>query len=315
MSSFNAQKARTKYALPMWVDAFVRKTLELSADEIGAYFLLLSAMWGREECSLPDDDRKLARIARATPQTWKRRIRPTIEPFFEVAEGNWKNDRLSIEAVKTEKFLKSQSARKGGGDQKNEAVARHGGARMTPTETQEKSGKSLKNKEPPPTADASTEVPGRYPFQETKSNNNSDDKSSSLLSARSARDDDGYEDFLKAHPKPRETDRGREAWDRAVRGGCQPADLTAAARRYATASATYDRDKVKFSDNWLCEAAWKNFPPPKDDRATRQQKLEFWAAKIKGGRVFGLTEQMKFECLQAGLVTEAEINNATSEGA
>ena len=110
MSTFNAQKARTKYALPMWVDAFVRKTLDLSADEVGGYNLLLWAMWAREDLSLPDDDRKLARIARTTAQTWRRRIRPALEPHFEVSDGVWTSDRLAKEAARVEKRVRAADA-------------------------------------------------------------------------------------------------------------------------------------------------------------------------------------------------------------
>ncbi|MEI4262749.1 DUF1376 domain-containing protein [Roseovarius sp. D0-M9] len=126
--TFNAAKARTKYALPLWGDAFVRDTLDLSADEVGAFNLLLWAMWSRESCDLPDDDRKLARVARVTPklarvarvtpQTWRRRVRPSLAAFFVIEGGIWMSVRLRREAVKTEKFLKAQSDRRAGPDQK-----------------------------------------------------------------------------------------------------------------------------------------------------------------------------------------------------
>ncbi len=40
-SEFNPQRARTKRPLPLWVEAFHTKTRHLSADEIGAYMMIL----------------------------------------------------------------------------------------------------------------------------------------------------------------------------------------------------------------------------------------------------------------------------------
>lgn len=166
--SFDAAKARTKYAMPVWVDAFVRDTLDLSADEIGAYNLLLWAMWSRESCDLPDDDRKLARVARVTPQTWKRRVRPSLEVFFVIARGTWSSVRLMREAAKTEKFLKAQSDRKTGGDQKNEAFTRHHGAQLENKNIDKNQDKLLKTNKPPSTADITMDASPDHPTQETK---------------------------------------------------------------------------------------------------------------------------------------------------
>lgn len=166
--SFNAKKARTKYALPMWVDAFLRDTLELDAAEIGAFNLILWAMWGRESCDLPDDDRKLARVTRVTPQTWKRRIRPTLEQYFEVESGMWISIRLRKEAAKTEKFLAAQSARRSGGDPENDPFAHQNNEVSPPIEEEEKTGKPLELNDPPATGEYSADTTPEHPTQETK---------------------------------------------------------------------------------------------------------------------------------------------------
>ncbi|WP_190305713.1 YdaU family protein [Roseicitreum antarcticum] len=119
---YNPKKARTKYACPIWVDAFVRDTMDLAADEFGAYHLILYAMWSREELNMPDDDRKLARLARCSQKMWRARIRPALEPFFDVENGYWTNVRLTKEATKTEKFLRDQSDRKRGSENSGNAL-------------------------------------------------------------------------------------------------------------------------------------------------------------------------------------------------
>lgn len=50
-------------ALPLWTDAYLADTRHLSAEQHGAYLLLLMEAWRRPSCSLPDDDALLARLS------------------------------------------------------------------------------------------------------------------------------------------------------------------------------------------------------------------------------------------------------------
>jgi uncharacterized protein YdaU (DUF1376 family) len=168
MSAYNAKKARTKYACPIWVDAFLRDTLELEADEIGAYHLILYAMWTREACDFPDDDRKLARISRCSMRLWKARIRPALEVFFKVENGAWISRRLRKEASKTEAFLQSQSDRKISPDKKRSTYALPEGTHEHSLEIDENSDNTLKTNDPPSTGDDTGDTSGRQPTQETK---------------------------------------------------------------------------------------------------------------------------------------------------
>lgn len=167
-NAYNPQKARTKYACPIWVDAFLRDTLDLEADEFGAYHLILYAMWSREACNMPDDDRKLARVSRCSTKLWKSRIRPTLEPFFNVGGGLWTNTRLSKEAAKTEKFLKGQSDRKAGSGNESDTCAGTQAAQPQETETTVNSANPLENNNPVSTVDATVEPSGEQPTQDTK---------------------------------------------------------------------------------------------------------------------------------------------------
>lgn len=114
MPEFNAKAARAKRPFPIWVDAFQRDTQHLEADEIGAYFLLLMAMWTRESCDLPDDDMRLARVARVSLTLWKRRIGPVIREFFHADDGVIFQKRLRKEATFVEHGVELQSSRKKG---------------------------------------------------------------------------------------------------------------------------------------------------------------------------------------------------------
>lgn len=109
---FNAKAARSKRPCPLWVDAFLRDTQHLAADEVGAYMLILMVMWSRESCDYPDDDHRLARVCRVSLRLWKSRLGPALRPFFQSASGALVSKRLREEAAYVERQCKAQSDRK-----------------------------------------------------------------------------------------------------------------------------------------------------------------------------------------------------------
>ena len=68
--------------MPVFVDALISDTLELTSEEFGAYLLLLFATWRNNGNPLPDDPRKLARICRCSTTRWNRVLRPSLIGFF-----------------------------------------------------------------------------------------------------------------------------------------------------------------------------------------------------------------------------------------
>lgn len=136
MTAFNSKAARAKRPCPIWVDAFQRDTQHLEADEIGAYFLILMAMWTRESCDFPDDDNRLARVSRVSSRLWKSRIGPVLREFLTADSGVVFSKRLRQEATYVERQVKQQSDRKTG----------------------EKSDNYLNNNEPGSTADTSADA-------------------------------------------------------------------------------------------------------------------------------------------------------------
>ncbi len=96
--TFNAKASRSKRPFPIWVDAFQRDTQHLQADEIGAYFLILMAMWTRESCDFPDDDNRLARVSRVSVRLWRSRIGPVVKGLFCKENGVFYSKLLRDEA-------------------------------------------------------------------------------------------------------------------------------------------------------------------------------------------------------------------------
>ncbi|WP_108462243.1 DUF1376 domain-containing protein [Devosia naphthalenivorans] len=85
-------------ALPLWTDAYLSDTRHLSAEQHGAYLLLLMEAWRRPSCSLPDDDEMLARLACMSGDRWALN-RDTIMTFWKLdgRKKEWTQSRLTDE--------------------------------------------------------------------------------------------------------------------------------------------------------------------------------------------------------------------------
>jgi len=95
--------------MPLFVGDYIADTAHLSTAEHGAYLLLIMTYWQRGR-PLPDDNQKLARIARMSEAEWSE-ARATIGEFFEIVDGEWRHRRVDREiAVAAEKSVKARAA-------------------------------------------------------------------------------------------------------------------------------------------------------------------------------------------------------------
>lgn len=94
--------------MQLYVSDFVGDTLLLSTEHIGAYLLLLIALWNADGV-LPADDVKLARVARLTVKKWKS-VSAEILPFFCVENGELTHNRLTKELHKSERQSELRAA-------------------------------------------------------------------------------------------------------------------------------------------------------------------------------------------------------------
>lgn len=100
--------------MPLWVSDFLGDTLDLDASEVGAYLLLLMAQWQREGESLPNDHKKLQRVARCGrnwPKVWE-----SIGRYFDTDENGVYSKRLRLEAqnVAAKREVNAQNGARGG---------------------------------------------------------------------------------------------------------------------------------------------------------------------------------------------------------
>lgn len=99
--------------MPLWVGDFIADTLELDAQELGAYTLILVTMW-KHGGSLPSDSKKLqrvARIGRNWPKVWA-----SIEQHFDEVDGRITNAKLTEEytKVRTKLEVNAHNGARGG---------------------------------------------------------------------------------------------------------------------------------------------------------------------------------------------------------
>jgi uncharacterized protein YdaU (DUF1376 family) len=179
-----------------WGDYFA-DTQHLDTEENGAYLLLLGTMWMASKGELPDDDERLARIARAKPARWKTKLRPAIATFFIIENGVWRQLRLE----KEKKFVAKNCEQR-----KAAANARW-------------SNKSLNNNKPPHTdAYAETDDVHMHPYLYKKVSKKEityqeDKPPPTLDSARASPGDGGFipDDPIDGGPSPFATERDAKA--------------------------------------------------------------------------------------------------------
>ena len=87
--------------MQLYVSDFVGDTLSLSTEQIGAYLLLLIALWNGDG-TLPADDAKLSRITRLSVKKW-RSAAGELMPFFHLDHGRITHNRLTKELQKVQR--------------------------------------------------------------------------------------------------------------------------------------------------------------------------------------------------------------------
>ena len=88
--------SRSPAYLPLFGNDYLADTTHLSTEEHGAYLLLMMAAWRQDDCALPIDDRKLARITGLSLRRWLG-IKDTILAFWTVEDDRIFQPRLRRE--------------------------------------------------------------------------------------------------------------------------------------------------------------------------------------------------------------------------
>ncbi|WP_375337216.1 YdaU family protein [Rhizobium bangladeshense] len=238
--------------MQLYVSDFIGDTLSLSTEQIGAYMLLLMAMWnagGR----LPADEAKLARVARMSVKKWKA-IADDLMAFFEVDGEFVRHNRLTKELLKSESKSQSRSA----------AGAEGGRA------------KALKDKD----ARIANAMPSPRHLPETITRLPSEDARAPVI-------DPDFERFWDAYPNKTGRPSAEQAFSQAIKRASLDEIMAGVA---AYAAKTDDRQWCS-PVRWLSDDRWKDQPakppdkaPPKPNGLSHLQKFqtreEYLAAEL-----------------------------------
>jgi uncharacterized protein YdaU (DUF1376 family) len=121
-----ANKKKADIWMPLYVSDYLADTMNLSAEQHGAYLLLLMVAW-KSGGRLVNDPEQLQAISRLTPAKWKT-SEAVLRAFFTVTPDHWINNRLLEEL---EKAVKNTEARAISGTKGAAARWQTHGKRMT----------------------------------------------------------------------------------------------------------------------------------------------------------------------------------------
>jgi uncharacterized protein YdaU (DUF1376 family) len=134
--------------MPIWTDALIGDTTHLSAEQFGAYCLILFATWRNNGKPLPNDDALLARVCRASKTHYKAKLKAWVLPFFDISDGYLHQKRLEKEWFRVQNFVEKQRRNgKLGGRPKllktQETTKPSGSVWLNPNESQTKATKPI----------------------------------------------------------------------------------------------------------------------------------------------------------------------------
>lgn len=237
--------------MPLYVADYRQDTAHLSAAEHGAYLLLIMHYWSAG--CLPTEDRQLARIASMSAGEWKR-ARPTIAAFF---QDGWVHTRIDKELKRTVDVSASYSAR--ATLAANKRWSKHASSNANGMLEQ-----SLDMPISQPHPQSQKIVDGEIP--KTSIPENLADPVGGRKATRPAIEA-FFSEFWKVYPKRGDAANPKkpaaDKFERAIRGGADPAVIIAAAARYASIESTAGRsntDKVAQAVTWLNQQRWNDYP-------------------------------------------------------
>jgi uncharacterized protein YdaU (DUF1376 family) len=229
--------------MPVFTDALLGDTLHLSAEEFGAYCLILFATWSNGGQALADDDVLLARVCRVSGQKWVS-LRKKIVGFFDTKDGVWRQKRLEKEWNYVQQ--RSETNRKNG---RNGGLATAAAGRKSASDRcSDRVSEKLAPKPIPKKKEEDSPPPPPHPAQPTG------------RSPHGERDEEGeFEEFWKAYPRRVNRVRAHAAFVLA-RKTASFEQLIAAARRYAAENVGKRMQHVARPENWLGDQRWFDDP-------------------------------------------------------
>lgn len=238
--------------MPVFPDALIGDTTDLSIEEFGAYVMILMVTWRNNGRPLADDPVRMARICRLSEKRWAEKVRPVISRFFDLSEGTWRQARLEKEwnYVANQRAIQSEKGKKGGRPKSLENNDSDKAAALSQLKP-EQSPQSQPHKELTSEAGASEATVKTAPLgHDPKPANPQSQDLNALFSE--------WWEFV-----PRKVSKGQaEKAYRAALRHATPDELLAGIRRYAEQVADEEPRFKKHAATWLNGKCWLDEPLP-----------------------------------------------------
>lgn len=233
--------------MPLYVNDFQMDTLDLSADEVGVYMVMLMLVWRREDAAIPDDMDRLQRslkqcFAGFHGHTFNRIVPKVLGRYFTLGEdGKYRNKRLTNERQKADKLSAKQKQNADKRWAKANNIIDLVDASAMPSHSHSHSHLQSERKK-----EKNIRAVGKP--------------------TRPYDDDKDFQEFWKVYPK-----RGganpkipaSKAFGKSRKAGVDPAEIIAAAGRYAAAeSKNINTPHIAQAVTWLNQSRWVDYPPP-----------------------------------------------------
>jgi uncharacterized protein YdaU (DUF1376 family) len=233
----------------LWIGKYLAQTQHLTTTQIGGHSLLRMKMW-IDGGSLPNDEKRLARIAKLPLDKW-RKIAPEIMELFEIEGDRITDSELRQELQKTLSLIeKRRSAGRAGGQAKS--LKRQDVALANAIVLAEQSHKQKD-----------------HFAAENKTQNKKERDSSRVADATPTVENDPFDSFWSAYPK-RKGDNpkklARQIFLRRLADGIDAEAMIAGAKRLAEQMAADNKIATEFvpmAKTWLGQNRWEDSEPSK----------------------------------------------------
>lgn len=103
-------------SMPLFCGDYLSDTKHLTLEQHGAYLVLLMVTWRNNGQAIKDDPDLIARYLGCTRDRWLKKIRPTLEPMFDLGQGTWRSLKLEDQwaYVQAAIAVKRENGKKGG---------------------------------------------------------------------------------------------------------------------------------------------------------------------------------------------------------
>jgi uncharacterized protein YdaU (DUF1376 family) len=229
--------------MPLFCGDYLADTKHLTLEQHGAYLLLLMITWRNNGKALQDNDDLICRYLGTNKDRWVKKVRPALEPLFDLSEGTWRSARLEKEwnFVQRRIEVKKENGAKGGRP------------------------KSLKDNEPEKAtgsvSDNLNESTQPQPQPQLKEEDLANAKSCAPRSAAKKPDarQDEFDEWYGQYPRKKDPKKALAAYVKA-RKSATHAELMEGVMRYSAECVGKDPQYVKHPTSWLNAEAWKNAP-------------------------------------------------------